>query len=121
MPAEARSVMTWETRPMKSILLAAILAASALTTPILATPALAATGTPSPVPAPAAFSVQSTPIALIIKNAAAKAVLDKEVPGLRFFYGRVSGMTVAQLAEHSHGRLDDAKVKAIQAGFDKIR
>jgi hypothetical protein len=106
---------------MKSILLAAILAVSALTTPMLATPALAATGTAPSAPAQAAFSVQSTPIAVIIKNAAAKAVLDREVPGLRFFYGRVSAMTVAQLAEHSHGKVDEAKVKAIQAGFDKIR
>ena len=50
-----------------------------------------------------------------------KAVLDKELPGLRFFYGRIGDMTVAQLAERSHGKVDEAKLKSIQAGFDHIR
>lgn len=104
---------------MRAIVCAAMLAAS-----ILAMPAAAA-GTPADPPdvsaAPAAFSVQTTLIADILKSAKAKAVLEKHLPGLRPFYGRISDLTLAQVAQSSHGLLGDAKLKAVQAGFDDIR
>ncbi|CAN7160579.1 hypothetical protein LJR225_000241 [Phenylobacterium sp. LjRoot225] len=98
---------------MRSVLVAAALAAAAL--PAAAEPAAAQTA------ATAALSVQTTPIAVILKNAAAKAVFEKEIPGLRLFYGRIGAMTVAELASRSKGRIDETKMQAIQAGFDKIR
>jgi hypothetical protein len=90
----------------------------------LATPAVAAETADMPSQqsaAPAAFSVQRTLIADILKSAKAKAVLEKHLPGLRPFYGRISDLTLAEVAQSSHGLLGDAKLKAVQAGFDSIR
>lgn len=99
---------------MKSILLAATLAASALTASALATPVLAQTAAHAPL------SVQTSPIADILKNPAAKAVVDQQLPGLKPFYGAIGRMTLAQIAKSSHGKIGDEQLKTIQAAFDKL-
>ena len=103
---------------MRAIVCAAVLAASAVGLPAAA--ADTADG-PTSASAPAMYSVQTTPIADILKSARAKAVLEKELPGLKPFYGRISDLTLAQVAQSSHGMLGAAKLKAVQAGFDTIR
>lgn len=97
---------------MRGIVCAVVLAASALALPAAAEP---------PAGRAPTFSVQTTQIAEILKSQPAKAVLERELPGLRPFYGRISDLTLAQVAESSHGLLGRSKLKAVQAGFDNIR
>jgi hypothetical protein len=103
---------------MKTIVLAAALAATAIAAPALAQ-------TPAPAPAPAAapagkISVETTPIGDIIKNPEAKATLEKALPEIPQFYDQIATMTLSQVAPMSQGAIDDAKLKALQAEFDKL-
>ena len=102
---------------MKTLALAAALAVTAL-----AAPALAQTPAPAPAAAPMAgkISVETTPIGDIIKNEKAKAALEAALPQITQFYDQIATMTLAQVAPMSQGALDDAKLKALQAEFDKI-
>ena len=102
---------------MKTIAIAAALAVAGL-----AAPAFAQTAPSAPAAAPAGgLSVEKTPIADIIKNAEAKAVLEKTLPEIAQYYDQIGTMTLAQVAPMSQGALDDAKLKALQAEFDKIK
>lgn len=99
---------------MKSIALAAALAVSAL-----AAPALAAD--PAPAAAPAGkLSVETTPIADIVKDPDAKAALEKILPPISAYYDQIGSMTLSQVAPMSQGAIDDAKLKEIQAAFDGL-
>ena len=103
---------------MKTIAFAAALAVTALAAPALAQ-------TPAPAPAPAAapagkISVETTPIGDIIKNEKAKAALEAALPQIPQFYDQIATMTLSQVAPMSQGALDDAKLKALQAEFDKL-
>jgi hypothetical protein len=94
----------------------------ALTTLAIAAPALAqapaaATATAS---ASGGLSVEKTPISEIIKNEKAKAALEAALPPITQYYDQIGGMTLAQVAPMSQGALDDAKLKELQATFDKI-
>jgi len=85
-------------------------------------PAPAAAPTPAPAAAPAGpLSVEKTPIGTIIANPAAKAVLEKAIPTIDQYYDQIKEMTLTQVAPMSQGALDDAKLKAIQDEFDKIK
>ena len=109
---------------MKTLALAAALAAAAVAAPAFAQEPAAAAPTPAaPAAAPAAgkLSVETTPIADIIKNAEAKAALEKALPEIPQFYDQISTMTLAQVAPMSQGALDDAKLKALQEEFDKLK
>jgi len=90
---------------------------------LAAVPAFAQAPAPAPAAAAAAgpLSVEKTPIGQIIANPAAKAVLEKAVPTIDQYYDQIKEMTLAQVAPMSQGALDDAKLKAIQAEFDKIK
>src|SRR4051812_48614798 len=101
---------------MKSFAIAAALAVSALAAPALAQ-------APAAAPAAAAagkLSVETTPIGDIIKNEKAKAALEAALPQITQFYDQIATMTLAQVAPMSQGALDDAKLKALQAEFDKL-
>jgi len=99
---------------MKSLALAAALALAAVSAPAMAQDhsAHAAAST---------ISVETTPIGDIIKNEAAKAALEKAVPQIPQFYDQIATMTLSQIAPMSQGALDDAKLKELQAEFDKIK
>lgn len=106
---------------MKTLALAAAFAVAAVAAPALAqdhkdhAPAAAAA-------APAGkISVETTPIGDIIKNPDAKATLEKALPEITQFYDQIATMTLAQVAPMSQGALDDAKLKALQAEFDKLK
>ncbi|WP_068874202.1 MULTISPECIES: hypothetical protein [unclassified Phenylobacterium] len=103
---------------MKTLAFAAALAVAAV-----AAPALAQDHKDHAAAAPAAgkLSVESTPIGDIIKNEKAKAALEAALPEIPQFYDQIATMTLAQVAPMSQGALDDAKLKAIQAEFDKIQ
>ena len=104
---------------MKTIALAAALGLAAFGAPALAQPAQ---DHANHAPAMAGgLSVEKTPIADIVKNEKAKAALEKALPEIAQFYDQIGGMTLAQVAPMSQGALDDAKLKAIQAEFDKIK
>ena len=100
---------------MKSFAIAAALAVSAL-----AAPALAQAPAAAPAAASGKISVETTTIGEIIKNEKAKAALEAALPQITQFYDQIATMTLAQVAPMSQGALDDAKLKALQAEFDKI-
>ena len=56
-----------------------------------------------------------------IKNDKAKAALEKALPQITQFYDQIGTMTLSQVAPMSQGALDDAKLKELQAEFDKIQ
>ena len=99
---------------MKTLAFAAALAVTALAAPALAQ-------APAPAAASAKISVETTPIGDLIKNAEAKAALEKALPEITQFYDQIATMTLAQVAPMSQGAIDDAKLKALQAEFDKIK
>jgi hypothetical protein len=110
---------------MKTLALAAALAITAMAAPALAQDEHKDHAAAAPAPAAAAaagkISVDTTPIGQLIKNADAKAVLEKALPEIPQYYDQISDMTLAQVAPMSQGAIDDAKLKALQAEFDKIK
>ncbi|MBU1378370.1 MAG: hypothetical protein KKE02_17390 [Alphaproteobacteria bacterium] len=107
---------------MKTLAFAAALAVAAIAAPAFAqdhkdhAPAAAPAA-----PAAGKVSVDTTPIGDIIKNPDAKATLEKALPEITQFYDQIATMTLAQVAPMSQGALDDAKLKALQAEFDKLK
>jgi hypothetical protein len=83
-------------------------------TPAPAAPAAAATAA-----AAGPMSVDKTTIGALWANPTAKAVLEKNVPGIEQYMDQIKDMTLAQVAPMSQGAIDDAKLKAIQADLDK--
>lgn len=67
------------------------------------------------------LSVEKTPISEILKTPEAKAALEKALPAIPQFYDQIATMTLAQVAPMSQGALDDAKLKELQAEFDKLK
>jgi hypothetical protein len=108
---------------MKAITLTAAIALAAIAAPALAQDDHADHAAPAAdAAAPAgAISVETTPIGEIIKNEKAKAVLEAALPEIPQYYDQISTMTLAQVAPMSQGAIDDAKLKALQAEFDKIK
>ncbi|MDB5465956.1 MAG: hypothetical protein JWQ46_718 [Phenylobacterium sp.] len=111
---------------MKTTTIAALAAVASLA----AAPALAqaqataktgASAATAPAAASAKISVDTTPIGDIIKNPAAKAALETALPTIPQYYDQIATMTLAQVAPMSQGAIDDAKLKALQAEFDKIK
>ena len=87
----------------------------------------AALAQPASAPAPAApaeakgkISVETTPISDLIKNAGAKAALEMVLPEISQYYDQLGPMTLKDVAPMSQGALDDAKLKQLQAEFDKL-
>jgi hypothetical protein len=70
-------------------------------------------------PASGPMSVDKTTIGALWANPTAKAVLEKDVPGIDQYMDQIKDMTLAQVAPMSQGAIDDAKLKQIQADLDK--
>jgi hypothetical protein len=66
--------------------------------------------------------VETTPIEALAANPGAKAVMEKELPGITTHeaYDSFKAMTLSQVAPMSQGAITDDKLKAIQAGLDKL-
>lgn len=106
---------------MKTLAFAAALAVSAVAAPAFAQdPHAGHTAAAAPAAA-TGLSVETTPIGDIIKNEKAKAVLEAALPEIPQFYDQIATMTLSQVAPMSQGALDDVKLKALQAEFDKIK
>ena len=111
---------------MKTLALAATLAAAVAAGPAFAqdhqhhAPADAAAAAPAVADA-GKISVETTPIGDIIKNPDAKATLEKALPEIPQYYDQIATMTLAQIAPMSQGALDEAKLKALQEEFDKLK
>ena len=81
-------------------------------------------GAPALAQAPAAtLSVEATPIETLVANPAAKAVLDKDIPGMTTHeaYDQFKAMTLSQVMPMSQGAIDDAKLKTVQTDLDQIK
>ena len=65
------------------------------------------------------MSVDKTTIGALMAKPAAKAVLEKDVPGIDQYLDQIKDMTLTQVAPMSQGAIDDAKLKQIQADLDK--
>jgi hypothetical protein len=70
---------------------------------------------------PAKLSVETTKIAELVKNPAAKAALEKALPEIAPYYEQIGEMTLKEVAPMSQGAIDDEKLKALQVEFDKIK
>ena len=103
---------------MKTTLFAAAAALSVL----IAAPALAQAPAAAAPAAAAALNVESTPIETIAANPAAKAVLDKDLPGLTTHeaYDQFKAMTLSQVAPMSQGAITPEALKTVQADLDKL-
>jgi len=113
---------------MRFTAIAAALAVASIAAPALAQEhadhagAAAAPAADAPAaPAADGLSVEKTPIGDIIKNEKAKAVLEAALPEIPQYYDQIATMTLAQVAPMSQGAIDDTKLKAIQAEFDKLK
>jgi para-nitrobenzyl esterase len=92
--------------------------------------ALAAAGAlaqPAPAAAPMAGmaakpSVDKTTIGDLLANPAAKAVVDKDLPGLTADprLQQAMGMTLKDIEPYSEGKIDDAALAKVQADFDAM-
>ena len=86
---------------------------------LAAVPAFAQT--PAPAAGGGGMSVDKTTIGALMANPAAKAVLEKDVPGIDQYLDQIKDMTLTQVAPMSQGAIDDAKLKQIQADLDKAK
>jgi hypothetical protein len=105
---------------MKTIALAAAFAVAAIAAPAFAQDQHKDHAPAAAAPASGKLSVETTPIGDIIKNEKAKAALEKALPPITQFYDQIATMTLSQVAPMSQGAIDDAKLKEIQAEFDKL-
>ena len=89
---------------------------------LAAAPVFAQAPAASAPAAAAALSVESTPIETIAANPAAKAVLDKDLPGLTTHeaYDQFKAMTLSQVAPMSQGAITPEALKTVQADLDKL-
>ena len=108
---------------MKMSTLAVLTALTALTGAPALAQAPAAPAAPAAAVAAAKFSVETTPIEVLAANPAAKAVLDKNLPGMTTHeaYDQFKSMTLTQVAPMSEGAITDAALKTVQADLDLIK
>ncbi len=68
-------------------------------------------------PAAAAWSVETSTIAQLLANPAAKAVIDRHLPGFSThpMVGQAGPMTLRQVQSFAQGQITDAHLTAIQA------
>jgi hypothetical protein len=74
----------------------------------------------TPAVAAKPLSVEKTPIAVIIANPKAKAVLEKLLPDIPRYYARVRRFTLKQIAPFSDGDIDKPMLAQLQSEFDKL-
>lgn len=102
------------------------LAAMAVALPVAACASVQDAPTPEadPQPAVAAMSVFTldTPIERLVADPAARAVLDRELPGLTThdLYGQFKGMSLKALKPFSDGLITDERLAAVEAGLKAL-
>ena len=100
--------------------LALPVAASAQTAPA---PAAAPAVAPTPAPAVAAKFSIDTPVQDLYADPAAKAVMDKHLPGLTALpqYDMIKAISLRQLQPYSDGKLTDQLLAAVDADLANIK
>jgi len=98
-----------------------ILAAAALA---IATPALAQTAAPAAA-APAAtvkYSTSETDLGTLLDNPAAKAIIEKHIPGMTTNdqVDMARGMTLKAIQQYASDEVTDARLAAIDADLAKL-
>lgn len=104
---------------MRLVISAALLGAS-----LVAAPAFADGPAPAAAPATATkFSVETTDLGTLMDNPAAKAVLDKHLPGLtgNAQIQMARSLTLKALQQFAGDMITDAKLGDIQFDLDKIK
>ncbi|MBP7705276.1 MAG: hypothetical protein KA105_08325 [Caulobacter sp.] len=68
------------------------------------------------------FSVETTPIADLAADPAAKALVAKHFPGLfeHSSYDMIKGMSLKAVAPYSQGAITDERLAALQKDFDAL-
>lgn len=103
-----------------------MMVAAALATVAMVAPATAQDA-PAPAPSPDAataypYTTAVTPLGTILDDPAAKAVVDKYIPGLtdnpNIDQGR--GLTLKQIAGYMQGKVTDETLTSIDADFAKL-
>ncbi|MGI8841431.1 MAG: hypothetical protein ACR2F8_11720 [Caulobacteraceae bacterium] len=89
----------------------------------LAGGAVAQTSPPPATAAPAKPSVETTTIGDLMANPATMAVLQKDLPEVLSDprLPQAKGMTLKEIEPYSEGKLDDAKLAAIQKDLDAAK
>ncbi|MET0271762.1 MAG: hypothetical protein ABW360_02095 [Phenylobacterium sp.] len=108
---------------MKTTIAALAALATLAAAPALAqAPSSTTTTTTTTTTTAAALSIETTPIETLAANPAAKAVLDKDIPGLTSHeaYDQFKSMTLKQVQPMSQGALTDEMLAAVQADLDKL-
>ncbi len=88
----------------------------------LAGPVSAQTDAPTAAVAPAPYSSATTTLGVLFADAAAKAVIDKHLPGLSTNerIGMASGMTLKDIQGYMPDKLSDERLAAIDADLAKL-
>jgi hypothetical protein len=89
----------------------------------LAAGAMAQTSGAPAAAAPAKASVETTTIGDLLDNPATKAVLEKDLPELVSDprLPQAKGMTLEEVEPYSEGKIDDAKLAAVQKDLDAAK
>lgn len=74
-----------------------------------------------PAPTAEALSVEKTPIGVIVQDARARAILEKELPTIVAYLDRLGSLTLAEAAPRSQGRITPEKLRDLQAAFDALK
>ncbi|MET4682229.1 hypothetical protein [Brevundimonas faecalis] len=99
-------------------LLAAVFPSAACAAQQTASPA----GAPVPVEAARPAFTLDTPIQRLVADPAAKAVLDRELPGLTTHerYEQFKGISLKTLQPFSGGLISDERMRAVEAGLKAL-
>lgn len=110
---------------MRLVSLASVLLLSIAPTALLAQPAPAAPSAPAPAAAPAApahYSIEDTNIGTLLDDPAAKAVLDKHIPGFstRDQIDMARSMTMKGIQQYAPDMLTDKVLADINADLSRL-
>jgi hypothetical protein len=109
--------------PVAAVLAAvSCVAAGCAQTTASSSPTASSTAAPTAVPAGKTYTTAETPIGDLLADPAAKAVLDKDLPGFSSNpnIGKASSMTLRQLQPFAHDKITDQVLSEIDADFAKL-
>jgi len=105
---------------MRTILIGALVALTAATSAFAQTPAVPTP--PAAASAPQAFTTADTDLGTLLDNPAAKAIIEKHIPGMTTNdqIDMARGMTLKAIQQYSPDDVTDARLAAIDADFAKM-
>lgn len=99
-----------------------VLSVLALAALAVACPAVAAPATAEQAPAKAPYSVETTPLGVLIDNAETKAILDREIPGLTTHSNIAAAreMTLRFVQPYAADLLTDERLAKVEAALKAL-